>query len=325
MKSMPVALALAAATTLSTLALIPTAEATPSPQRTVVDASSWSALCTPTDKGLEELSGLTVTGGSMYAIGDSNSDDRVAELDSHCRVTRWIPVPVPRVDVEDLAATTDGTLWLADVGDNKTRRSTVALIPMTPDGVTTGARRLSYPDGAHNAEALLLTRAGTPIIVTKDFSGTAGIYTPATPAAVSELSTTVVTALQKIGSVTIAPTATPGGYKGTEGSKAVTGGSVSADGTVAALRTYSDVYLYSAPDGDIASALTTTTPVRVPLPSQPQGEAIAFTPDGDLISGSEANGGALPPLLVLHGATTRAHAGAGTVGSLDPLVAPFGS
>ncbi|MGW6659515.1 hypothetical protein [Rhodococcus sp. NPDC055024] len=322
---MPVALALAAATTLGALALIPTAEATPSPQRTAVDASSWRALCTPTDEGLEELSGLTVAGGNMYAIGDSNSDDRVAELDAHCRVRRWIPVPVPRVDVEDLAATTDGTLWLADIGDNKAKRSTVALIPMTPAGVTSGARRLSYPDGAHNAEALLLTRAETPIIVTKDFSGTAGIYTPADALTTSELAVNTVTALRKVGSVTIAPTATPGGYKGTEGSKAVTGGAVSADGTVAALRTYSDVYLYSAPDGDIASAFTRTTPVHVPLPNQPQGEAIAFTPEGDLISGSEANGGALPPLFVLRGATTLAHSGVGAVGSLDRIPAPFGS
>ncbi|MDJ0489916.1 hypothetical protein QNA24_26395 [Rhodococcus qingshengii] len=81
---------------------------------------------------------------------------------------------------------------------------------------------------------------------------------------------------------------------------------------------------YSAPDGDIASALTTTCPVRVPLPSQPQGEAIAFTPEGDPISGSEAIGGALPSLLILRGATGLAHSGVAT-GSLDQLPAAFGS
>lgn len=58
----------------------------------------------------------------------------------------------------------------------------------------------------------------------------------------------------------------------------MTCGGVSADGTVAALRTYSDVYLYSAPDGHIASALTTTAPVRVPLPSQLQGEGDRLHP-----------------------------------------------
>lgn len=74
------------------------------------------------------------------------------------------------------------------------------------------------------------------------------------------------------------------------------------------------------PNGDIASTSTTTTQV----PSQPQNEAIAFTPEGDLISGSEANGGALPPLFVLRGATRLAHSGVAT-GSLDRFSAPFGS
>ncbi|WFR71472.1 hypothetical protein P9209_21400 [Prescottella defluvii] len=78
----------------------------------------------------------------------------------------------------------------------------------------------------------------------------------------------------------LGPAHTPGGPVPVGGSTLVTGGAVSADGTVAALRTYTDVYLYSAPDGNLVRALTTTTPVRVALPNQPQGEAIAFTPDG---------------------------------------------
>ncbi|WP_256933202.1 hypothetical protein [Rhodococcus sp. MH15] len=53
-------------------------------------ARVFDVLCTPTDAGLSELSGLTVTAAGMYAIGDSGSDDRVAELDSNCHVQRWI-------------------------------------------------------------------------------------------------------------------------------------------------------------------------------------------------------------------------------------------
>ena len=64
----------------------------------------------------------------------------------------------------------------------------------------------------------------------------------------------------------------------------VTGGAVSADGHVMALRTYTDAYVYSAPDGDVLAALK-RTPVRVPLPGEKQGEAIAFQPDGTLVVG----------------------------------------
>ncbi len=93
------------------------------------------------------------------------------------------------------------------------------------------------------------------------------------------------TALERVGELRIGPTTTPGGPVPVGGSTLVTGGAVSADGTVAALRTYTDVYLFSAPDGDLARALTTTTPVRVALPNQPQGEAIAFTPGATCLPG----------------------------------------
>ncbi len=65
--------------------------------------------------------------------------------------------------------------------------------------------------------------------------------------------------------------------------------------------------------------MTTTTPVRVALPNQPQGEAIAFTPGGDLLAGSESAGGPLPPLQVLPGAVdlTRNESWSGSSVSLS--------
>jgi hypothetical protein len=44
------------------------------------------------------------------------------------------------------------------------------------------------------------------------------------------------------------------------------------------------------------------TPVRVPLPGEPQGEAIAFGPDGTLLSGSETRGGVLGEIRAVPGA-----------------------
>ncbi|MFD1051940.1 hypothetical protein ACFQ1S_43450, partial [Kibdelosporangium lantanae] len=83
----------------------------------------------------------------------------------------------------------------------------------------------------------------------------------------------------------------------------ITGGAVSADGTVVALRTYTDAYLWSAPNGDIETALK-GNPTRIPLPNEPQGEAIAFEPDGTLISGSEGTG---QPIRAIPQATTMVH------------------
>ena len=94
----------------------------------------------------------------------------------------------------------------------------------------------------------------------------------------------------------------------------VTGAAAMSDGSVIALRTYTDAYLYPVPDGDVAKALA-GDPVRVPLPNEPQGEAIAFDPDGTLLSASE---GAGTPIRAVAGAAALAQPPAPTTTSPPP-------
>ena len=63
----------------------------------------WQTYCTPTDPGLAELSGMGVLDATMYAIGDSGTDERMARLDRDCVVQDWLAVPVDPYDIEDLA------------------------------------------------------------------------------------------------------------------------------------------------------------------------------------------------------------------------------
>ncbi len=83
------------------------------------------------------------------------------------------------------------------------------------------------------------------------------VYTTAERQQVQDLSTGSPTMLAKVGQLRFTPTLTPGGPVPHAGTMAVTGGAVSKDGTVVALRTYTDAYLYAAPDGDIVKALNT--------------------------------------------------------------------
>ncbi len=283
---------------------------------------AFEELCTPTDPGLAELSGLAVADGLIYAIGDSGNDDKVAELDAQCAVQQWLPVPIDPRDVEDLAVGPDGRLWLADLGDNGRQRETVALIGMALGGLGLGGEdgtlhRLTYPDGPHDGEALLLGADGVPVIVTKEILGSAGVYIPADSAGLSTLAEPGPGPLVKVGSVKINPTDTPGGPIAGVNLPAITGGAVSAAGEVVALRTYTDLYLYPVGAGGIVEALR-GEPVRVPLPGQVQGEAIAFTADGDLLAGSESAGGPLPPILVLRGAVDLAGTAATPVAAEPP-------
>ncbi len=99
-----------------------------------------------------------------------------------------------------------------------------------------------------------MQRDGVPLIVTKEVLVANGVYRPAGGVSVDGLASPGPTALERVGELRIGPTTTPGGPVPVGGSTLVTGGAVSADGTVAALRTYTDVYLFSAPDGDLARA-----------------------------------------------------------------------
>ena len=259
---------------------------------------------------MQELSGLTSDGKRLYGVDDSdNGTLRILVMGRDCVVQRTITAPIDPFDVEDLAMTPDGTLWASDTGDNNRSRSTVALHKVSPSGAVERFR-LTYPDGKHDAEALLIDKSGVPYIITKEPLGSALVYRPTAP-----LRTDISVPLEQVARVSLAATDTPGGpLEGNLDSRLVTGAASTADGSVIALRTYTDAYLYPVPDGDVPKALS-GDPVRVPLPNEPQGEAIAFDPDGTLLSGSEGVG---TPIRAVPGAAALARPPASTTTTPPP-------
>ena len=237
--------------------------------------------CQIADPRLAELSGLVAVGDQVLAVNDGGDQVAVHLLDAACQVVDEHTAAVDPYDPEDMALGPDGAVWLADTGDNNVNRPTVALLALRPDG-TTGVFRLSYPDGPHDAEALLLAPDGTPYIVTKEVLGASKVYRPA-----SALVDGGTVALVEAAAVNLTLTGTPGGPVGRAGQLLVTGGAVSADGARLALRTYTDAYVWPLAGSDIPGALA-AAPVRIPLPESPQGEAISFTADSQqLVVASE--------------------------------------
>lgn len=253
-------------------------------------------VCVMADKRVAELSGLVADGNRWYAVNDGGTKSTVYVLTKDCKVEKVINGPIDPFDVEDLARGADGTFWLADTGDNDKKRETVALISLTPDGKAK-LHRLTYPDGAHDTEALLLDQSGTPYLITKNPFGRGDIYRP-----VAKITSPGPTVLEKVGSVQLTSTDTTGGpVNPSIGSVVVTGAASNPAGTVVALRTYTDAYLYAVPNGDLLAAFK-TDPVRIPLPDEKQGEAIGLEPDGTLVSASEGVG---QPIRAVPGAAGR--------------------
>lgn len=245
-------------------------------------AEGAQIACVVDDERVGELSGLVATPTGYIAINDSHWDAsaiRIFYLDKKCKLTKSVRYPTAARDPEDLALAKDGTLWVADVGDNynaAVRRTTIALWKLAPGGKTPVIHRLTYPDGPHDAEALLLAPDGTPILVTKELSGRSGVYVPERPL---EAKTADGVPLKRVGALRLPESTTPNFLDGI-GRRLVTGGAVSPDGRHVVVRTYADAFEWDVTDGDIVAALTDGEPRATPLPDEQQGEAITYTPDG---------------------------------------------
>lgn len=246
---------------------------------------------------------MVVVDGAVWAMSDGGRSVAVHRLDGNCEITDTRTADVDPYDAEDLARGPDGAMWVADTGDNEMSRDTVAVIVLggrAGDSGEARLHRLTYPDGPHDAEALLVDASGVPFVITKEAGRPAGVYRPAGPP-----QGTGPTPMERVAQVSLPASDTEGGPIGAVGTRTVTGAAMSADGSVVALRTYTDAWLFPVPDGDLAAALA-GEPARVPLPDEPQGEAVAFEADGTLISGSETRGGEPGELRAVPGAAALA-------------------
>ena len=238
-----------------------------------------TTLCTLQDPRITESSGLVASSTSddvLYTHNDSGDVARFFAIDRHCRtLATFLLSGVQARDWEDISRGPGHTLWLGDIGDNSAIRDRGILVhrvtePGPAEGVVrvaSTAYRLHYPDGPHDAEALLVhPRTGQLLIVTKAFVG-GRVYAAPLP-----LRADAPNLLRKVGDVPVPE---------------VTGGDISPDGTHLVLRNYTAAYEWDVARDDVIGALR-AAPVRVPLPASPQGEGITYTRDGQgLIVSSE--------------------------------------
>ncbi len=297
----------------ATLVAAPAAASTAvtSPPVTGADAAATygapALRCTVTDRRLAALSGLAVRGDDLLAVTDA--EGALLTLDDTCAVGSALDLPTG-TDVEAVHATADGLVWVGDIGGNREPRRQVAVARVNPASGNVVVLPLAYPDGPHDAETLLVTPSGRVLLVTKDDDGASVVF--ASPAAA--LDPAVVTPLERVGELDVR--SWPGRTRG-DGSVQITDGAISPDGTHVVLRTYLDAFEWDAPDGDVVTAMTTTAPRPVRLPTAPQGEAITYGRDGrSLVVGSEQ----LPSAV--HEVPVRRAPVVVAVTSTSPLAAP---
>ncbi len=236
------------------------------------------------DKGLvanddiDEASGLAVSRSNpnyLWTHNDSGDAPRIFLMsNTGGNLGVYALEGATHIDWEDMAiATRAGIdyLHIADFGDNNAQRTQIQIYRFpepdvsqvsTPQNQTISSNLIEriefvYPDGARDAEALLVNGAGDIYIITKE-SNKAGIYKANFPQSI-----TTVNTLTKLGEITI------------------TGQIVGGDAQHSVLlKTYAQVLYWQGTaqnNGQYETLLLQNTPTVIDnYIAEPQGEAIAW-------------------------------------------------
>lgn len=172
-------------------------------------------------------------------------------------------------------------LYIGDIGDNDRRRKEIVVYRVPePEPFGAGARNnsgrisnvetftFSYPNGAHDAEALLVhPKTGELLIVTKDTIGRATVYRAPQP-----LDSRKKMTLEHIGNLDLAG----------HGIKldVVDDGAVAPDASRVTIRTYGSALEYDLPPNAQLASIWKQTPRVLKLDDGPQSEGITYRADG---------------------------------------------
>jgi hypothetical protein len=233
-------------------------------------------------RNLGEVSGLAVSRKNPDVIWLHNDGDekQVFAVTTAGQLVARARVNVQLTDVEDIAigpgpeADID-YLYIGDIGDNESSRPNVRVVRIAEPALKTvrdekldasevAEFRLRYPDGPHDAEALLVDpTTGDVFIVVKE-EDRSRLYR----AAADALRTDAVAMLELVGYLNVDD---------------VSAGDISAAGDLIILRDEDRGWIWNRPSGaSIASSFQRAPrPVLVRAAGQAQnGEAVGFTPDG---------------------------------------------
>ncbi|MCW2806138.1 MAG: hypothetical protein JWQ93_93 [Marmoricola sp.] len=128
------------------------------------------------DARIKESSGLVDLGALMVTTNDSGDPSRLFVVSSATgRTVGVVDFHAETLDVEALAPAGGSAVWVGDIGDNGSERTSVSvyLVPVrTGRSEARPARyRLVYPRGAHDAESLFTDRQGRLHVITKSVLG----------------------------------------------------------------------------------------------------------------------------------------------------------
>jgi hypothetical protein len=237
---------------------------------------------------LPEGSGLAAsrrTPGRFWSHNDSGEPVLFA-LDATGRLVGRLTIS--GAAVEDWEAVAVGPcpagscIYVGDIGDNDAERERITVYRLPEPAEATGKIKVTevfhatYPDGAHDAESLLVTPEGRLLVVTKGDTGPVSLYRlPSEPRSGS------TARLERIGDPR-----EPG--QPSENDR-ITDGGVSPDGQWIVLRSTGALSFHRAADL-VAGNWRVAGRVELGSLGEPQGEGVTFASGGSVYLMSEGGG-----------------------------------
>jgi hypothetical protein len=243
------------------------------------------------DTSIKESSGLAAshsTPGLYWTHNDSGDGPFIYAFDERGkRRGVWRVRGATARDWEDMAAGPGPEkdrhyLYIGDIGDNSGRRSEIVVYRVPEPKITradaTSSKakpmltdaaesiRLRYPDGPHDAEALLVHPVtGAIYIVIKTMFGNPAVYEVSASSGINGVRT-----LSRLGEVKV-----PSWFGGM-----ITGGAISPEGRRVALCDYKQAYEIVLPNSEPFDSIWKQPLTAVALGDRKQGESITYRLDG---------------------------------------------
>ena len=230
------------------------------------------------DQRLVEASGLVssfANPGSLWAINDSGNPAEVFLIDQHAK-TRMICtlLHAHNRDWEDIAIgpgpdAEKKYIYVADIGDNWGRYDLKFIYRF--EEPTLGTQKeititqydtliLKMPDGSRDTETILIDPFDNDLFLISKAEDSVGLYTAHYPF----LKDTIV--LRKVMKLPFTR---------------IVAGSISQDGTQILLKNYEKVYYWKRSESENLPEVFSTKPIELPYDREPQGEAIAWSYEGN--------------------------------------------
>jgi hypothetical protein len=224
---------------------------------------------------INEVSGIADSRsmpGTLWVEEDGGNPAQLTLLGYDGRIRGRLAVPnVSNRDWEDMTIgpgpqPNTNYLYIGEIGDNNAQYGQYAIYRLPePKNMTDAVGpvehiRFKYPDGARDAETLMIDPQTRDLYVVSKREAKVHLYRLAYPQSTTELITA-----ELLGEL-------PHTF--------VTGGAFSPDGSEIVLRTYTNIFYWTRKSGQsVADAMQLTAARDLPYRLEPQGEAICFDRD----------------------------------------------